>query len=101
MRLWHFVLGIIVLAVILVVCREPAGRVAVVVFFTAIGEVVCGTTALLALFRTLGALGSAKGVVAHAEAIIATTLVLTFATLLMSGILFTGVWLVREATATP
>lgn len=98
MRLWHFVLAIIVLAMILVVCRDPAGRVAVVVFFTAIGELVCGTTALLALFRTLGALGHAKGLIAQAEAALATTVVLAVATIVMSGLLFTGVWLVREAT---
>lgn len=98
MRIWHIFFGIIVLALILVVCRETAGQVAVVVFFTAIGEVIFGTTALLALFRTLGELGQARGVIAHAEAALATVVVLAIATMLMSGWLFAGVWLVRVAT---
>jgi hypothetical protein len=98
MRIWHFIFGIVVLALILVICRDTAGQVAVVVFFTAIGELVFGTAALLALFQTLGALGHAKGLVAVAEASIATVIVLAVATTLMSGCLFAGAWLVRAAT---
>ena len=37
------------------------GRIALIVFVTALGEVVIGTTAVLALFQTIGALGEAKG----------------------------------------
>jgi hypothetical protein len=97
MRLAHLLFGIVVIAVLLGVCREPAGRVAVVVFFTAIGEVAFGTTALLALYQTVGAIGHANGVIAHAEAVLATTVVLTLATAIMYAWLFAGVWLLRIA----
>lgn len=97
MRLWHLAFAVVVIALILTICQEPAGRVAVVVFFTTIGEVFFGTTALLALFRTVGAFGEAKGLFAHAEALIATLIVLALATFLMSGTLFAGVWLVRAS----
>ena len=66
MRLWHLVLVVFILALILVCCRDLAGRVAVVVFFTAIGELVFGVSSVLAL-----------------------------GTALMAGCFFVGAWLVQ------
>jgi hypothetical protein len=99
MRLWHLVFGIMVIASVLSICRDPAGRVALIVFVTGLGEVVFGTTSLLALFESVGSLGEAKGPVAHVEAIAVTAQVLAVATTVMSAWLFLGIWLVRVAVA--
>jgi hypothetical protein len=95
MRLWHLVLFILMLSLVLTIFRDPVGRVALIVFATALGEVVFGTTAVLALFQTIGSLGEAKGVLAHAEAVASTALVLIVATTIMSSWLFAGAWLVQ------
>ena len=95
MRLWHLFVFIIALGLILAIIRDPVGRIALIVFFTALGEVVFGTTAVMALFQTIGSLGEAKGLVAHAEAVATTTLVLIIATAAMSSWLFVGAWLVQ------
>ena len=95
MRLWHLVVFILAMGLVLAIVRDPVGRIALIVFTTALGEVVIGTTAVLALFQTIGSLGEAKGVVAHAEAVATTTLVLILAVALMSSWLFAGAWLVQ------
>jgi hypothetical protein len=97
MRLWHLFVFIIFLGMGLAIARDPVGRVALIVFVTALGEVVIGTTAILALFQTIGSLGEAKGLVAHAEAVATTTLVLVLATTIMSSWLFVGAWLVQAS----
>jgi hypothetical protein len=97
MRLWHLFVFIFAMGVILAIIRDPVGRIALIVFFTALGEVVIGTTAIMALFQTIGALGEAKGLVAHAEAVATTTLVLVLATAVMSSWLFVGAWLVQAS----
>jgi hypothetical protein len=97
MRLWHLVVAILVLGIVLSIIRDPVGRVALTVFVTGLGEVVIGVTAVLALFQTIGALGEAKGLFAHAEALATTTLVLLLATGVMSSLLFVGAWLVRAS----
>ena len=97
MRLWHLFVFILFLGMGLAVARDPVGRVALIVFITALGEVVIGTTAILALFQTIGSLGEAKGLVAHAEAVATTTLVLVLATAFMSSLLFGGAWLVEAS----
>lgn len=94
MRLWHLLLGAVVLAVILTIARDPAGRVAMVVFCTTLGEVVLGTGAIMLLFQTVGAIGEAKGLYEHVEAVFATTVVLAVGTALMWGLLVIGGWLV-------
>src|SRR3954470_8228651 len=99
MRLWHLTLGVLITACVLSLSRDPAGAVAVIVFITGLGEVVLGTTAIMALFQTLGALGEARGLAAHAEALVATTVVLTVATAIMCGWLFIGAWIVQVAVA--
>jgi hypothetical protein len=95
MRLWHLFVFIIALGVFLAIIRDPVGRIALIVFITGFGEVVIGVSAIMALFQTIGALGEAKGLVAHAEAVATTTLVLIIATAMMSSWLFAGAWLVQ------
>ncbi len=97
MRLWHLVVLILVLGILLSIVRDPVGRIALAVFITASGEVVIGTTAVMALFQTIGSLGEAKGLFAHAEAVATTTLVLIIATTIMSTLLFAGAWLVQAS----
>src|SRR5205823_4307140 len=95
MRLWHLFVFIMALGMVLAIIRDPVGGIALIVFTTALGEVVIGTTAVLALFQTIGAIGEAKGLFAHAEAVATTTLVLIIATTIMSSWLFAGAWLVQ------
>jgi len=97
MRLWHLFVFILALAVILAIVRDQVGRIAIIVFTTALGEVIFGTTAVLALFQTIGAIGEAKGLFAHAEAVATTALVLIIATTIMSSWLFAGAWLVQAS----
>ena len=97
MRLWHLALLTLVTAVILSLASDPVGRVSVIVFLTGLGDVALGTTALLALFQTLGAIGEARGFVAHVEAIAATTVVLLVASALMTGWLCARACLVKAA----
>jgi hypothetical protein len=97
MRLWHLFVAIMALSVIFTIIRDPVGRIALIVFLTGLGEVVFGTTAILALFQTIGSLGEAKGLFDHAEAVAATALVLIIATTIMSSWLFAGAWLVQSA----
>ena len=51
MRLWHLVVFILVVGILLAIVRDTVGRIALIIFFTALGEVVLGTTAVLAFFR--------------------------------------------------
>jgi len=95
MRLWHFVYLILVLGIVFALSREPAGLVAVIVFTTALGEVILGTTAVMALFQTVGAIGVARGMFEHGYALAATTVVLIVATAVMSVWLFIGAWLIQ------
>jgi hypothetical protein len=97
MRLWHLFVAIMALSLIFTIIRDPVGRIALIVFLTGLGEVVFGTTAILALFQTIGSLGEAKGLFDHAEAVAATALVLIIATTIMSSWLFAGAWLVQSA----
>ncbi len=95
MRLWHLFVVILVMAMLLAIVRDPVGRISLIIFFTALGEVVMGTTAVMALFQTIGAIGMARGLFEHGQAVAATTLVLIFATTIMSMWLFIGAWLVQ------
>jgi hypothetical protein len=97
MRLWQIVVFILGLSVVLSIIRDPAGRIALIVFTTGLGEMIFGTTAVLALFQTIGSLGQAKGLYAHAEAVATTALVLIIATTVMSSWLFAGAWLARAS----
>ena len=97
MRLWHLSVAILALGMVMAIVREPAGRVGLIVFVTGLGESAMGLAAVMALFQTIGALGMARGLLDHAEAVAATTLVLLAATAVMSGWLFIGVWLIQVA----
>ena len=90
MRLWHLLVVILALGLILAIVRDPVGRIALIVFVTALGEAIIGTTAVLALFQTIGGIGEAKGLFAHAEAVATTALVLIIATTVMSSLALRG-----------
>lgn len=97
MRLWHLSVAILVLAVLMSIVRDPAGRVALIVFVTGLGEAAMGLAAVMALFQTIGAIGMARGLLDHAEALAATTLVLLASTVVMSFWLFIGAWLIQAS----
>ncbi len=94
MRLWHLVFAVAIVSVVLTLVRDDAGRVAVIVFIFGVGECAFGIAALMALFQTVGAFGQARGLIAHASAIAATTLILATASTVMVAWLFVGAWLV-------
>lgn len=96
MRLWHFLLAVLLLGMVFAIAREEVGRVSLVVFMTGFAEFFLGTTAIMALFQTFGSLGDARGIVEHAVAIAATILVLVVATLIMNLVLWTGVSIVQS-----
>ena len=99
MRLWHFLLAVLLLGVVFAIARHEVGRVSLVVFVTGFAEFFLGTTAILALFQTFGSLGDARGLLEHAVAIVATILVLVVATLIMNAVLWAGVSLVQSVVA--
>ena len=72
MRLGTLLFLVLALGVMMGIARDEVGRVALIVFITGLGMVVSGTTAIMALFQTLGALGYARGLADHAEAVFAT-----------------------------
>jgi hypothetical protein len=90
MRLWHLVLTVALVAAGLTLARDPITRVLMLTLATGLGEVFFGLMTVMALFQTLGALGEAKGLYAHVEALAATTVVLAVGTAVMSGWLFIG-----------
>jgi hypothetical protein len=95
MRLWHILVVVLALGLLLAIARDVVGRVALIVFVTALGEAILGTTAILALFQTIGGIGEAKGIFAHVEAVATTALVVIIATTVMASWLFAGAWLVQ------
>jgi hypothetical protein len=95
MRLWHLAYLILGLGLVFTIARDTVGLVALIVFTTALGEVILGTTAVMALFQTIGALGMACGLFEHGQAVAATTVVLIVATAMMSILLFFGAGLVQ------
>jgi hypothetical protein len=97
MRLWHLLFGVFLTALLLVIIRDPAGRVGVVVFFTGLGEVVFGVFALLALFQTVGAIGQSDSLASYLQALTATILVLAIASFVMNGLLWVGCWLIQQS----
>jgi hypothetical protein len=99
LRLWHFFLAIFLSACVLTAARSDAGRVAIVVFVFGLAEFICGTTAVMALFQTVGALGEAKRFSAYALALTATMLVTFVATIVMNALLWAGVGLVQKVVS--
>jgi hypothetical protein len=90
MRLWHILFAVFVLAMGMGIAREEVGRVAVIVFLTTLGEVFLGTSSLLMLFRTFGAMGMARSPLDYAEAIAATAGVLVVGAGSMVGVMWCG-----------
>lgn len=97
MRLWHILFAVLLTALVLAVSRDLAGRVAIIVFFAGLGEVVLGTAALMHLFQTIGRLGAARGLFAHLEALVATIVVLALATASMNAVMWIGIVLLQIA----
>ncbi|HEU5116260.1 MAG TPA: hypothetical protein VFT74_06230 [Isosphaeraceae bacterium] len=95
MRLWHILFAVMVVALVMAISRNDAGRVAIIVFIGGLGEVVLGTTALMHLFKTIGQFGAARGLLAHLEALMATVVVLVLATASMNAVMWIGIILLQ------
>lgn len=90
MKLWHLLLAIVGTAIVLAIARDPIGRVALIVFTTALGLMILGVSSLLMLFRTVGAIGMARSLWHYVEATFATAGVLFFGTAAMLAVLWCG-----------
>ncbi len=88
MRILHIIYGVFMLALAFAVAREPVGRVAVIVFITLGGELVCGTTAVMLLFHTVASIGEARDALDCVQGLMATAVVLVVASWLMLGMLY-------------
>ncbi len=97
MRISTLIFAVLVIGMILGIARDEVGRVAVIIFFTGLGTVVAGVTSIMALFQTIGALGEARSLVAHVEALAATVLVMMLGSSAILGVMFGGVLLVQWA----
>ena len=95
MRLWHLIFAVAGVGLVMTLARDPMSRVFLIVFGTGVGELVFGLTAIMALFQTIGSHSEAQGLGEHAEALAATSFVLTVGTATMSGWLYIGMWLIR------
>lgn len=96
MKLWHFVVGIMVLAVIMAIARDEVGRVALIMFFTSLGVVIIGTSSIMVLFRTIGAFGAARSWMAHAEATAATACIVVLGGGSMVAVMWLGAFLLSH-----
>ena len=87
----------LVLAVAFALLRDEVGRVSVIVFATGLIVTLAGTSAIMALFQTIGALGEARTLYHHVEAVVATAVVLLVGSSGMLGAMFAGAYLIRLA----
>jgi hypothetical protein len=94
MRIWHSILLVYLAALTLTLCRDPAGRVSIIVFLTGIAELICATAAVMMLFRTIGSIGEAKGMVGRLRGLVASVFVLAIAGGMMAGTLAFGLTMV-------
>ena len=99
MRLIQLLLAVFFVAIILAIARDEVGRVALVVFFTGLGEFIFGLVAIMTLFQTVGAIGEANNPLACLQAIAATAVVLLVATATMNGLLWAGLSLLQVVVA--
>ena len=97
MRISTLLFAVLVIGTILGIARDEVGRVAVIVFLTGLATTVSGVAAIMALFQTIGAIGEARTLGAHVEALAATVMVLTVASTIMLGLMFAGALLVQWA----
>ncbi len=96
MRLWHTTYAVFVFAMMFTVAREPAGRVAIVIFITGLCVLVCTLTGLMLLFRTVGSLGEADGLFEAVQCAVATLVVGTVAAYIVVTLLGIGASLVQR-----
>lgn len=99
MRLWHLVFGVFLASLILAIARDATGRIALIVFFTAIGVMVLGTSSVMMLFRTVAAIGMARSVGSYAEALAATAGVLFLGAGSMLIVLYCGIGMLTWVTS--
>ena len=97
MKLGTWLFAILVLAVAMGISRDEVGRVAVIVFVTGVAVIASGLAAILALFRTIAALGEARNLFDHLEAMAATVGVLAIGSTIMIGLFFAGARMVTWA----
>ena len=96
MRLWHTIFAVFLVALILTAAREPAGRVAIIVFVTGSVELICGLTAVMMLFHTIGSLGHSRGFLESVQCVMATVLVTTVAAWMILAMLTIGARMVER-----
>jgi hypothetical protein len=94
MRIWHTLFAVFFVAVGLTLLRDPAGRVAVVVFLIGVAELICGLTAIMMLFQTVGSIGVARDLGEVGLGVLATACVLVLAATIMAGMVAVGVGIV-------
>lgn len=87
MRVWHCAFLVLVSAVGIRLSQDAVGRVAIIVFLGLGLTMAVATASILMLFRSIGAIGEAKGALAHIEAISQAILVLVVSSGLMGGLL--------------
>lgn len=98
MRVWHCSFLVLIAAVGIRLSHDATGRVAMVVFFGLGLTMTVAVAAIMFLFRAIGAIGEAKGMLAHLEAISQTILVLIISSGVMGGLL-TVTWMLVRSTA--
>jgi hypothetical protein len=98
MRLWHLCVAVLALGALMALARAPAIRHGLIVLVAAMGEVAMSVAMGLALFQTIGAASTARGLLDLVKGLAATTLVLLGAPVVMVAWLLLGVWL-AQATA--
>lgn len=96
MRLIHLLFAVFFIAIGMAIARDEVGRVALVVFFTGLGEFVFGLVAIMTLFQTIGAIGEAHRLQEYLQAIAATAVVLFVATATMNGLLWAGMSILQR-----
>jgi hypothetical protein len=97
MRLWTFLVLLVFLAIGFTLSRDPVGRVAVIVFVTGLIELAIGTTAIMTLFRTVGAIGRAESPAAYMQAVASTAMVVLVASIIMVGLLYVSILLLKAS----
>ncbi len=96
MRIWHILFTVFTVAMMMAIWRDPIGRVALVVFFTAIGMFLSATSTIMLLFRAIAALGSADSTGSYIEAIAATAGVLVLGATAVLFVLWCGVGVLTQ-----
>lgn len=99
MRVGHLLLAVFLSAIVMSLARTPEGRVMVVTFVFGVAMVAAAITTLLAMFQTVGSLGTARGGAQVVEALVATAAVTVVGAGVTVMALWAGIWLVLRITA--